>query len=51
MRAVARRARVDPALIYHYFPDGKQALLAATLTPPAEIARQVAGLRRPAARR
>lgn len=44
MRAVARLARVDPALIYHYFPDGKKGLLAAALTPPAEIARQVAGL-------
>lgn len=44
MRAVAARASVDPALIYHYFPGGKQALLAETLTLPAPIAEMMTGL-------
>ena len=42
MRAVAARARVDPALIYHYF-EGKEGLLAAVLVPPAEAAPLLAG--------
>jgi AcrR family transcriptional regulator len=35
IRSVARRAEVDPALIYHYFAD-KVALYAATLSLPAD---------------
>lgn len=35
IRSVARRAEVDPALIYHYFAD-KAALYAATLSLPAD---------------
>jgi AcrR family transcriptional regulator len=35
IRSVARRAEVDPALIYHYFSD-KVALYAATLSLPAD---------------
>jgi AcrR family transcriptional regulator len=35
IRSVARRAEVDPALIYHYFAD-KAALYAATLQLPAD---------------
>jgi AcrR family transcriptional regulator len=35
IRAVARQAEVDPALIYHYFAD-KAALYAATLSLPAD---------------
>lgn len=42
MRAVAARAKVDPALIYHYF-DGKEGLLAAVLVPPAAAAALLAG--------
>jgi AcrR family transcriptional regulator len=42
MRGVAARARVDPALIYHYF-DGKEGLLAAVLVPPAAAAPLLAG--------
>jgi AcrR family transcriptional regulator len=44
MRAVAARASVDPALIYHYFPGGKRALLAETLTLPAPMAEMMTGL-------
>jgi AcrR family transcriptional regulator len=33
IRAIAERARVDPALVYHYFDD-KHALLVAALAPP-----------------
>jgi AcrR family transcriptional regulator len=35
IRSVARRAAVDPALIYHYFTD-KASLYAATLSLPAD---------------
>lgn len=42
MRAVAARAKVDPALIYHYF-DGKEGLVAAVLVPPAAAAPLLAG--------
>jgi AcrR family transcriptional regulator len=35
IRAIARRAEVDPALIYHYFTD-KPTLFAATLDLPAD---------------
>src|SRR5262245_37634273 len=35
IRAIARRAEVDPALIYHYFND-KPTLYAATLSIPAD---------------
>ena len=37
MRAVAARAGVDPALIYHYFGD-KDGLLLAALRPPVDEA-------------
>jgi AcrR family transcriptional regulator len=43
IRSVARRAQVDPALIYHYFTD-KPTLYASTLSLPAdpqEIMREV----------
>jgi AcrR family transcriptional regulator len=43
MRAVAARAGVDPALIYHYFGD-KDGLLFAALQPPADAASVFAGL-------
>src|SRR5262249_52259952 len=43
MRAVAARAGVDPALIYHYFGD-KDGLLLAALQPPADAATALAGL-------
>jgi AcrR family transcriptional regulator len=43
MRAVAARAGVDPALIYHYFGD-KDGLLFATLQPPVDAATVFAGL-------
>ena len=43
MRAVAARAGVDPALIYHYFGD-KDGLLFAALQPPADAATVFAGL-------
>jgi len=43
MRAVAARAGVDPALIYHYFGD-KDGLLFAALQPPVDEATVVAGL-------
>jgi len=43
MRAVAARAGVDPALIYHYFGD-KDGLLFAALQPPAGAATVFAGL-------
>jgi AcrR family transcriptional regulator len=43
IRAIAERATVDPALVYHYFDD-KHALLVAALTPPAGIAQVVAGI-------
>jgi AcrR family transcriptional regulator len=45
IRSVARRAEVDPALIYHYFSD-KVALYTATLSlpaDPAQISRDVRG--------
>ncbi len=35
IRSIARRAQVDPALIYHYFKD-KAALYASTLALPAD---------------
>jgi AcrR family transcriptional regulator len=37
VRAIAARAGVDPALIYHYFPT-KAALVQAALTPPVDVA-------------
>ena len=43
MRAVAARAGVDPALIYHYFGD-KDGLLVAALQPPVDEAIVFAGL-------
>ena len=43
MRAVAARAGVDPALIYHYFGD-KDGLLFAALQPPVDEATLFAGL-------
>ena len=43
MRAVAARAGVDAALIYHYFGD-KDGLLFAALQPPADAATVFAGL-------
>ena len=43
MRAVAARAGVDPALIYHYFDD-KDELLFAALQPPVDEAIVFAGL-------
>ena len=43
MRAVGRRAGVDPALIYHYFGD-KDGLLAAVVEPPVDLAAVLAGL-------
>ena len=43
MRAVAARASVDPALIYHYFGD-KDGLLFAALQPPVDEAIVFAGL-------
>jgi AcrR family transcriptional regulator len=43
MRAVAARAGVDPALIYHYFGD-KDGLLFAALQPPVDAAAVFAGL-------
>jgi AcrR family transcriptional regulator len=43
MRAVAGRAGVDPALIYHYFGD-KDGLLFAALQPPEDAATLFAGL-------
>ena len=43
MRAVAARAGVDPALIYHYFAD-KDGLLFAALQPPVDEATVFAGL-------
>lgn len=42
MRAIARRAEVDPALIRHYFDD-KQALVAAVLEVPLRPDRIVRG--------
>ena len=42
MRAVARVADVDPALVHYYFAD-KEALLQASLTPPTAFIEQVAG--------
>jgi AcrR family transcriptional regulator len=42
MRAVARAADVDPALVHYYFAD-KEALLEASLTPPTAFIEQVAG--------
>ena len=43
MRAVAARAGVDPALIYHYFGD-KDGLLFAALQPPVDEAAVFSGL-------
>jgi len=43
MRAVATRAGVDPALIYHYFGD-KDGLLFAALQPPADAATVFTGV-------
>ena len=50
MRAVAARAGVDPALIYHYFGD-KDGLLFAALQPPEDAATVFAGLAAAAAGR
>ena len=50
MRAVAARAGVDPALIYHYFDD-KDGLLFAALQPPVDAATVFAGLAATAAGR
>lgn len=48
LRAVARRAEVDPSLVHHYF-EGKPALFAAVMDIPADpgelIAQVVAGPR------
>ena len=41
LRAIARGADVDPALIYHYF-GSKEALLDAATTPPARWLADVA---------
>ena len=43
MRAVADRAGVDPALIYHYFGD-KDGLLFAALQPPVDAATVFTGV-------
>ena len=43
LRAVARRAGVDPALVHHYF-DGKDDLFTATLDAPANPAALLGGL-------
>jgi AcrR family transcriptional regulator len=43
MRAVAARAVVDPALIYHYFGD-KDGLLAAVVEPPVDLAALLTGI-------
>ena len=43
MRAVARRAGVDPALVHHYF-DGKPALFAAAMDLPVSPSALVAGI-------
>jgi AcrR family transcriptional regulator len=43
MRAVAAKAGVDPALIYHFFAN-KDGLLDATLSPPPGAAAVFAGL-------
>jgi len=43
MRAVAARAGVDPALIYHYFSD-KDQLLFAALQPPVDAATVFTGI-------
>jgi AcrR family transcriptional regulator len=43
MRAVATRAGVDPALIYHYF-GAKDGLLAAVVEPPVDLPAVLAGL-------
>lgn len=43
MRAVAARAGVDPALIYHYF-GGKDGLLSAALQPPVDPVATFAGI-------
>ena len=43
MREVATRAKVDPALIHHYFGN-KDGLLAAALALPVDPARLLAGL-------
>lgn len=45
LRAIAREAQVDPALVHHYF-DGKSGLFAATLDVPVrprELVERVAG--------
>src|SRR5258707_12973306 len=41
IRAIARTADVDPALVYHYF-GSKEALLDAATTPPARWLENVA---------
>ncbi|MGY3565663.1 TetR/AcrR family transcriptional regulator [Sinomonas sp. RB5] len=43
LRRVAREARVDPALVHHYF-DGKDALFAAAVSLPADPGDILAGL-------
>lgn len=45
LRAVARRAGVDPALVHHYF-DGKAALFAAAMDLPVSTDAIVAGILR-----
>lgn len=45
LRAIARRAGVDPALVHHYF-DGKDELFTSTLDAPANPAALIAGLLR-----
>src|SRR4051812_28957114 len=41
IRAVARAADVDPALVYHYY-DTKEGLLDAATTPPQSFLEQMA---------
>jgi AcrR family transcriptional regulator len=43
VRAIARSADVDPALVYHYY-GSKQGLLDACTTPPAEFLEGVAAI-------
>lgn len=43
LRAIARRAEVDPALVHHYF-DGKDELFAASLDAPANPAALLGGV-------
>lgn len=43
LRRIAREARVDPALVHHYF-DGKEALFSAAVALPADPGDLLAGL-------